>query len=80
MYRRIFIVLAITLGAAGVACQPQSPSEKAADHLEDAGDELEAAGEDAVETMQEAGDDVAEKVEDTCEEVKEGAGATDTDC
>lgn len=69
MYRNIFIVTALIIAAAGVACQPDDPTEQAADHLEDAGEELRSAAED-----------VGNQVEDACEQVKEEAGAADTDC
>lgn len=67
MNRKTFMLVAmvILMGTGTVACQPDEPEE----HLEEAGEELEAAGRDA-----------ANEVEDTCEEIKEEAGAEDTDC
>ena len=69
MYRKAFVVTAMIISAAGVACQPETPAESAADHLENVGDELSAAAEDA-----------GNQVEDACEQVKEEAGAEETNC
>jgi len=69
MLRYFTILTALIMAMAIVACEPDTTSEKAADHIEDAGDELQAAA-----------DDVGNEVEDACEEIKEEAGAKDTDC
>lgn len=69
MSRSLTLITALIIAAFGVACEPDTPSEKAADHIEDAGDELKSAAED-----------VGNEVEDACEELKEETGAKDTDC
>ena len=68
-YRKLFVTLVMALGFAAVACQPDTTSEKVADEIEDAGEELQSAAED-----------IGNEVEDACEEVKQEAGAADTDC
>lgn len=69
MSKPITLMTALIIAAFGVACEPDTASEKAADRIENAGDELTAAAED-----------VGNDVEDACEELKEEAGAEDTDC
>ncbi len=68
-YRKLFVTIAVVMGFAAVGCQPDSTSERIADDVEEAGEELQAAAED-----------VGNEVEDACEEVKQEAGAEDTDC
>ena len=69
VYRKLFVTIAIALGFAAVACQPDTTAERVADEVESAGEELQSAAED-----------VRNEVEDACEEVKQEAGAADTDC
>lgn len=69
MIRKLMIMLVMGLAVLGVACEPDTPSEKLADNIEEAGEEMS----DAVE-------DVGNEVEDACEEVKQESGAADTDC
>jgi hypothetical protein len=37
MYRKLFLILALAMGVIVIACQPEDSSDKAANHLEQAG-------------------------------------------
>lgn len=70
MTNKLLLITAAILFALGlVACEQESPAERAAESVEEAGEDLQSAAED-----------VGNEVEDACEELKEGAGAQDTDC
>lgn len=69
MTKKTLLIATLFLAAAGTACQPDDPAERAAEDIKEAGEELKSAAED-----------IGNEVEDACEDVKAEAGAADTDC
>ncbi|MBT8095862.1 MAG: hypothetical protein HKN35_13280 [Woeseia sp.] len=69
MFHKLLILTIVSFSIFIAACEPDTPAERIADSVEEAGDSL-----------RDSADDIGNEVEDACEEIKEEAGAKDSNC
>ena len=69
MLRSLLIMAIMALSMLVVACEPDTPGERFADSMEDAGD-----------NVRDSAEDFGNEIEDACEELKQEAGAADSNC